>query len=233
METENINKLYLNKYYVYQHSINGKVFYVGKGTGIRAVDFKHRTKKWNVFVGGELNLVNVEIVKTFDCEKEALTYEKTLIESLSSSGVNLANTTHSYKPGHNKKDNSKKTERYKNLNKLQFDNLTEGEIDLFFNIIFNALETDSLEVVIKNYDIKNLTKDLPGKDLDYIQVLMDVAGKINDLRYTYQPPRYGGKNIFSSVGFDYSNGFSDIIVEASMSENFRESLNELYEYFIE
>jgi len=72
----------MNKYYVYTHStMNGKVFYVGKGTGKRAWE-KRNGKAWETDYA-------VEILFDGLTEEEALDAEAVLIDSY---GIeNLAN----------------------------------------------------------------------------------------------------------------------------------------------
>lgn len=72
------------KYYVYTHSLDGKVFYVGQSntsTEInRAYQF-HKTKRnsaWNDYTKDRQNEIIVEIVKYFDDKKESELYEKEL-----------------------------------------------------------------------------------------------------------------------------------------------------------
>lgn len=87
----NVTKLYKSKYYVYEHWIDGKMFYVGKGTGVRAVDFKSRTKKWLEHVNGRFVEIKVNIVRHFDNEFEAIEYERIHIKKLLNLDVELTN----------------------------------------------------------------------------------------------------------------------------------------------
>ena len=70
-------------YYVYTHVAEGTVFYVGKGRNTRPFDFWSRTKIW-LSAWHDLTLagleIQVNIVKSFKVEKEALRYERFLIE---------------------------------------------------------------------------------------------------------------------------------------------------------
>lgn len=66
-------------YYVYTHSIDGKVFYVGKGKGSRANCFGTRSIKWHEIVKLNFDLVVVDIVKHFKDEESAFAFEAVLI----------------------------------------------------------------------------------------------------------------------------------------------------------
>ena len=74
-----IEELYKKKYYVYKHYIDGNLFYIGKGTGTRALDFLSRNKSWKNKVKGRYGDVEVVIEKSFDDETEALILESELI----------------------------------------------------------------------------------------------------------------------------------------------------------
>ena len=78
------NKGFQMKYYVYTHSYNGNVFYVGKGCGNRAYRFKEfdRSSKWFEIFKGQQALPDVAIVKTFETENEAFDFERELIFKL-------------------------------------------------------------------------------------------------------------------------------------------------------
>ena len=39
-------KLHKSKYYVYEHYLDDKLFYIGKGTGNRCFNFKSRSNMW-------------------------------------------------------------------------------------------------------------------------------------------------------------------------------------------
>lgn len=79
-------------HYTYIHTTpQGRVFYVGKGTGRRAWRTYGRNKHWHAIVdkyGFEFN-----ILKYWATETEALNHEKQLISELLSLGIKLANAT--------------------------------------------------------------------------------------------------------------------------------------------
>lgn len=239
METKNINKLYKNKYYVYRHLIDGKIFYIGKGSGTRAVDLKNRSKKWNDFAGEDLDLVEVEIIKTFDCEKEAYSYERKLIKSLRSEGVELTNVIGN---NDNKYSNKKKENKYSNKEKEnkptqekldkknieQFKDLTQKEFDLFFKIILALLEQDSKEITIKNYDIEKLIDHIPKNKSDFLKTVEKSILNVMNIRYYFEG---GWENLFSSFSGKYSKDYSSTTITAEVFDSFNNILNIFYNYF--
>ena len=69
-----------NDYYVYLHkTLNGKVFYVGKGRENRAWNKSRRSKAWNECAA---NGFSVEIYRNNLSEANALEIENTLIKTL-------------------------------------------------------------------------------------------------------------------------------------------------------
>lgn len=66
------------KYYVYSHSFDGVVFYIGKGIGGRAWDTGDRNAQWHKLVES-LTSYEIEIVSWHDTSKEALAAERTEI----------------------------------------------------------------------------------------------------------------------------------------------------------
>lgn len=98
-----IKKMYEKKYYVYTHSLDGVLSYIGKGQGTRCLEFYRRSDNWNKYIREkQKNIydVSVEIVGQFEDELEALKFESNLIISHSSneseivtleSKVNLVN----------------------------------------------------------------------------------------------------------------------------------------------
>ena len=79
------------KYYVYLHrrASNNTIFYVGKGSNKRAFSKQQRSSFWH-------NTANkygftVEIIKYFECESEAFSYEDILLKKLQGDGEKLVN----------------------------------------------------------------------------------------------------------------------------------------------
>lgn len=68
------------KYYVYEHWLDGKCFYVGKGCGNRAYALydSKRCSGWLKFCKGRKNEIEIRIVKEFENEQDAYNYEKEL-----------------------------------------------------------------------------------------------------------------------------------------------------------
>lgn len=75
------------KYYVYTHSLDGEIFYVGKGCRSRAVRFTFRSKKWNDFVGDNVDRIKVDIIQWFEDEMEAYDFETKLTALYKSVGL--------------------------------------------------------------------------------------------------------------------------------------------------
>ena len=66
-------------YYVYAHKLEGEIKYIGKGSNNRAYAKDRRSKEWKMIFS---NGFEVEILKYFDVNSEALDYEFHLINSL-------------------------------------------------------------------------------------------------------------------------------------------------------
>ncbi|PFM65851.1 hypothetical protein COJ48_04120 [Bacillus cereus] len=79
------------KYYVYTHELNGEIIYVGKGSGTRATYFSNRSTLWKNIVGDNIESLNINVVKYFDDENEAYTYEEKLTSYYKSVGQCKAN----------------------------------------------------------------------------------------------------------------------------------------------
>lgn len=77
-------------YYVYEHRLDGKVIYVGKGTGYRAIN-PDRNVYWRALVGERVDEVNVVIKAYFEDEIDAFMYESILIDRYISEDVKLTN----------------------------------------------------------------------------------------------------------------------------------------------
>jgi monoamine oxidase len=81
------------KFYTYAHVRNDTftVFYIGKGTAMRAYSRYERNNLWHKIV--KKHGYTVQIISYWDTEKEAFEHEKNLIKSHKESGVDLANFT--------------------------------------------------------------------------------------------------------------------------------------------
>lgn len=75
-------KIYPNKFCVYTHSVNGVVFYVGKGRGYRALESSRRNYLWIEAVENAGSF-DVDIVSWHDADADARLAETLLIRSLS------------------------------------------------------------------------------------------------------------------------------------------------------
>lgn len=79
-------------FYTYAHyRPNGEVFYVGKGTGRRALD-KRRNKYWHNVVAKD-GEYKVEILSRWHTENEAFDHERLLIQCFRDMGCKLTNLT--------------------------------------------------------------------------------------------------------------------------------------------
>lgn len=81
----------VGKYYVYRHYIGDNTFYVGKGQKDRAYENRkdRRSAKWHEFVNNRE--YNIEIVKYFNNNKEALDFEEELTQYYKNIGQCEAN----------------------------------------------------------------------------------------------------------------------------------------------
>ena len=82
-----------NMFYTYVHTKpDGTVFYIGKGTGIRAWKKTSRNPYWKNVVS-KYKTYNVEILANWTTEKEALNHEILLISCFKDLGYKLVNMT--------------------------------------------------------------------------------------------------------------------------------------------
>ncbi|PFX62965.1 hypothetical protein COL36_06560 [Bacillus wiedmannii] len=81
----------MKKHYVYTHELHGEIIYVGKGQKHRAKEFSKRSKRWKNVVKNNVNLVKAQVVKYFETEQEAYSYETELTEYYKSMGQCKAN----------------------------------------------------------------------------------------------------------------------------------------------
>ncbi|HBG8638454.1 TPA: hypothetical protein KRH68_000694 [Clostridioides difficile] len=71
------DKYYVYKHYIIEHDGSENVFYIGKGIGDRIYN-QIRNEKWDNIVKSNNNNYNVDIIKYFENEKDALDYETKL-----------------------------------------------------------------------------------------------------------------------------------------------------------
>lgn len=83
-------------YYVYEHYLDNKLFYIGKGSGERCFYYRGRSKSWKSVVNGREKEVVVKIKRVFKKEDEALRYERYRIVTMSKK-YNLANVEYNTK----------------------------------------------------------------------------------------------------------------------------------------
>ena len=72
-------KIHAHKHYVYEHRINGVMFYIGKGNSGRVMQATGRNPKWRERVSANGGEFEACIVGVFDTAKEALDAENALI----------------------------------------------------------------------------------------------------------------------------------------------------------
>lgn len=88
----------IKEYYVYEHYLDDKLFYIGYGTARRAYSFTQRRPRWKKIVGSRYDDVKVKIVAYFDTREEARKLETELIKKNDMAGVDLANIAHTKNP---------------------------------------------------------------------------------------------------------------------------------------
>lgn len=75
-----MTRIYLNKFCVYIHYVDGKILYIGAGVASRPFQTKHKSRAtfWHKHADNATT-IDVEIVGWFDSKKEALAEERRLI----------------------------------------------------------------------------------------------------------------------------------------------------------
>lgn len=68
------NTIY-GKYYVYEHILYGRIFWVGSGNWQRPYRFDNRSKLWLDYVKNNKNDIRINIVKEFEDKQSAYNYE--------------------------------------------------------------------------------------------------------------------------------------------------------------
>lgn len=76
MKTQTI----LKRFYVYKHSIDGTVFYVGEGARLRSTERASRNDVWKQIVSNNKDRYDIEIVDSFLNEADARQLERELIK---------------------------------------------------------------------------------------------------------------------------------------------------------
>ncbi|HFK1517143.1 TPA: NUMOD3 domain-containing DNA-binding protein [Bacillus cereus] len=89
----------MKKHYVYTHELYGEIIYVGKGQRYRAKEFSKRSKQWKNIVKNNVKLIKTQIVKYFETEEEAYSYEAELTEYYKRIGQCKANISIGKKHG--------------------------------------------------------------------------------------------------------------------------------------
>lgn len=86
-----IEKLYKTKYYVYEHYLDDKLFYIGKGTEKRALDYLNRSELWKAKVDKREADVKIKIIAHFYDNLYAEAFEKMHIQNKIEEGQDLIN----------------------------------------------------------------------------------------------------------------------------------------------
>ena len=97
-----IDKLYKSNYYIYEHYLDGKLFYIGKGNGKRAIDFSQRSEMWKTKVNKRETDIEVKIIAHFYDNVYAKAFEKMHIRNAIESNIELVNIIYN----ENLKDNN-------------------------------------------------------------------------------------------------------------------------------
>lgn len=113
----------LAKHYVYEHYLDNRLFYVGKGIDMRAYDFKNRNFNWLQKVKGRECEIKVKIVAYFEEEQDAYNYEKCLIKKYCENGRKLENII--YNNNNNKRKNNEI-----NMDYNYFSNISNKQIKI-------------------------------------------------------------------------------------------------------
>lgn len=121
---------------------------------------------------------------------------------------------------------------HNDLNNLQFKDFTKEELDVFFSIISAVREKGSRKVVIDKFDIIRLANYTLERNADFKQLIENLVSNVGNLRYIIDTPTQSGfVALFQSFSVDWSNGYSDMVIEAQVSEKFEYALNKLQANF--
>lgn len=168
-------------YYVYEHWLDGKVVYVGKGKGDRALKAS-RNKFWKDVVKDNLFNVEVVIKAYFKDERDALDYEESLIYKHLKNNEQLTNiVSGNIQPGYKReiKESKEKVKieilkeidffHNKEMNSIIKENIKDGNKVLIFSRSTNSLLKEKIEkikrakvlelsLISSNYDSKLINK---------------------------------------------------------------------------
>lgn len=121
---------------------------------------------------------------------------------------------------------------HNDLNNLQFKDFTKEELDVFFSIISAVREKGSRKVIIDKFDIIRLANYTLERNADFKQLIENLVSNVGNLRYIIDTPTQSGfVALFQSFSVDWSNGYSDMVIEAQVSEKFEYALNKLQANF--
>lgn len=175
-----INKDY---YYVYEHWLDGKIIYVGKGRGGRALRTS-RNDFWKDVVKDKLFNLDIVVKAYFEDEKDAIDYEESLIYKHLKNNEQLTNIASGNIPHGNGYKKEIKTEREKvkikvskekeffhkrQLNSIIIENIKDGNKMLIFSRSTNSKLKEEIKEIKKakvlelsltkqNYDSKLLNE---------------------------------------------------------------------------
>lgn len=170
-ELYNINE---NCYYVYEHILDGKVFYVGKGKGNRIFDLE-RNESWVKLTEGNLHKVEFSIKGYFFDEKDAYAFEQLLIDKYLSEGEELTNYEYNYNHIASKNNETKNNKNEKTTIQLESNfNHYKQALSLMKKIIKRN------EKVVIFFDSKNsslINEVLKDKTFECANIKQSTCGK--------------------------------------------------------
>ena len=231
-------------YYVYFHYLDGDIFYIGKGSGLRCLEFKGRSKAWVDFVDGREDEVCVCINRAFSCENEAFNYESKAIMTCESKF--LVNVTHNDADRKIDKSSSRKVKSVYSrarinvfvskslvpkLNKIR--NIQRIEMDLLIALISKInhenINSDGVKIAISNKEARDYTGNNNLYNSKIRKHLEDIKLKYGIICNFYT--LNGGFEV------EFSKSFSSVILDDSFgyfSINTNEilSLESMYSRFL-
>ena len=75
-------RIWVDSVYVYAHSFDGMIFYIGKGSAQRMLATTNRNAKWCEIVKENGGVFDLEVIARFDTDAEAKSKETSLIRTL-------------------------------------------------------------------------------------------------------------------------------------------------------